>query len=195
MRYAIMVMMTIMFLGLNAPVFGQEAAPAETEEAAPAQTAEQLVETIKGNETVDVVVETHEEGRSIVRLTVHVPYDANLLKQARELALKYARAFFTQEAVPVDALVMEFTNDYAGKILEVHLGRDRLYLKTRRGVRPLINWDEMKDHIAFFLKLRELEKQGEGPFDSVWFKTRLYPEDWPQNEILYGTPGESKDDG
>ena len=189
-RRSIIVLMMMIFMVPAVILKAQETPPA-TESAtgvsAPPATPEQLVETLKENETVTVEVETTEEGRSIVNLKIEVPYEANVLRRARELALKYARALFTQKDIPVDALHMEFTNVYTGKILEVQLGRDRLYLKMRRRIRPLIQWDKMTDHVKFFMKLRELEKHGEGPFDSVWYKARLYPENWPQNEVLFGT--------
>ncbi len=188
-RGSMIVLMMIMFM-VPAVILGAQEAPPATETATEGSTQpatpEQLVDTLKENETVTVEVETTEKGRSIVNLKIEVPYEANVLRRARELALKYAKAFFTQKDIPVDALHMEFTNVYTGKILEIQLGRDRLYLKMRRRVRPLIQWDKMTDHVKFFMKLRELEKHGEGPFDSVWYKARLYPEDWPQNEVLFG---------
>ena len=174
----------LVLLAATAPA-QQNAAPAEQAEAPPA-TPESFVNGLKTAESPQVQVETTEEGRSIIRVEVEIPYSANPLLEARKLALKYARAFFTQDEFPVDVLELHFTNTYVGKILDLHIGRDRLIVKTRRRERSLIQWDKIETHVQFFRRLKELEKKAETPFKTITYKAYLYPENWPQNELLYG---------
>lgn len=156
-------------------------------------TPETLVEQIKTTESPTIQVETTEEGRVLVHIRVELPYSSNLLLQARNLALKYTQAFFTQTQFQVDALDLEFFNAYAAKILDVHIGRDRLFVKYRNKEKSLVEWEKMQNHVQFFLRLNEIQKKGETPFNTITYKAYLYPEEWPQNKMLYGS-GQSSEE-
>ncbi len=193
MKISHALLVIILFVSLSlSPVLAQEQKPEtapEQEEAIQEpgikESFENKINAFKGKEKVSVMVQTDEKERVTLEVTIELPYSLNILKKARETALIYVKNLLVDPENAPDALFLHFTNEYAGKILDVYIGKDRIYPKIRRRIRPIVKWDQIEDHIAFFKKLREIKKRdSKNPYREVWYKAYLYPPEWPQTEDL-----------